>query len=307
MSKKFKVLTPLILGILVILAAVIYLRHTSIPVLEPKGIIGQKEKNLLVFTFLLGLGIIIPVFIMAILILYRYRENNPKKVTYSPDWNSHKLAEITWWTIPIIFIIILGIVTWHSTYQLDPYKSLASKNKQINIDVVSLDWKWLFIYPNQNIATVNYIQIPNNTPINFTITSDTVMNSFWVPQLGGQIYAMPGMVTQLNLMANQIGNYSGSSANISGQGFAGMKFTITSTSLNSFNDWINTIKRGKSALTSVTYASLAKPSINNIPSYYSSVSRDLYDRIIIKYMVPISSSSGVNTNQPSKTLNVGKS
>jgi cytochrome o ubiquinol oxidase subunit 2 len=295
MGKKFKVVLPVLLGAIVILAAVIYLRHTNIPVLEPKGIVGQKEKNLLVFTVLLGLGIIIPTFLMAIFILYRYRENNPKKVKYTPEWSNHKVAETIWWGIPIIFITILSIVTWRSTYQLDPYKSLASSNRQINIQVVSLDWKWLFIYPNLNIASVNFIQIPNNTPVNFEITSDTVMNSFWVPQLGGQIYAMPGMVTELNLMANQIGSYSGSSANISGEGFAGMKFTIKSSSAVNFSDWVKSIKKSNSPLNLKTYTNLAKASINNPITYYSTVNSSLYDMIVTKYMVPISASSYITT------------
>ena len=231
--------------------------------------------------------VIIPVFVMAIVIAWRYREGNTKaKKKYAPNWDQNKLAEFTWWGIPIIIIVILSVVTWVSTHALDPYKPLKSQAKTIKIQVVSLDWKWLFIYPKQNIASVNFVQFPKNTPVDFEITSDSVMNSFWIPALGGQIYSMPGMSTHLHLMANKSGNYSGSSANISGSGFAGMKFTAKASSKASFNSWVKNIQNTLNPLNESEYNKLTKPSKNNPPAYYSSVSNGLYDMIVMKYMMP---------------------
>ena len=287
MYKKLKVLLPILLALAVFAVAGWYLHRTSTPILQPRGIVGQKERGLLGFTLLLGMTVIIPVFVMAIVIAYRYREDNPKKVAYTPDWSSHRVAEFIWWGIPIAIIGILGVVTWRSTYQLDPYKALASSKKPLTVQVVSLDWKWLFIYPEQGVASVNLAPIPVGTSVDFEITSDTVMNSFWVPQLGGQIYAMPGMVTHLHMMANQPGDYAGSSANISGSGFAGMKFTVRGVSEAGFNTWLASAHRSKQALSPAAYAELARPSKVNPQTVYGHVSSELYDTIVMKYMMPI--------------------
>lgn len=290
MKKKLKVILPILLTLAVVLAAVLYLRHVSIPVLQPRGVVGQKERNLMVFTVLLGFAVVIPVFIMTTMIAWRYREGNPKKVAYTPDWSTHRVAETIWWGIPIVIIGVLAVVTWRSTHQLDPYKSLASYHgKQMTVQVVALDWKWLFIYPEQHVASVNLAQIPVGTSVDFEITSDTVMNSFWVPQLGGQIYAMPGMTTHLHLMASKAGDFAGSSANISGSGFAGMKFTVRGGSASDFSAWVKSAQHSSTALNEQTYAKLAAASKNNPVAYYSSVDNRLYDTIVMKYMMPMSS------------------
>lgn len=286
MKTKHKIGLGLLLAVAIIVLAVVYLQHAVIPVLEPRGIVGQKERGLLAFTLLLGLAVIVPVFCMAGFIAYRYREGNPKPAKYTPDWSTHRVAETIWWGIPILIITILGVVTWRSTHQLDPYKALASSRKPLTIQVVSLDWKWLFIYPEQHVASVNLAPIPVGTSVDFTITSDTVMNSFWVPQLGGQIYAMPGMITHLHLMADQVGDYAGSSANISGSGFAGMKFTVRGSSPADFNAWLATAERAPQQLTAKAYTALAQPSQSNPPAVYSHVPTDLYDTIVMNYMMP---------------------
>ncbi|HEY1835251.1 MAG TPA: ubiquinol oxidase subunit II [Candidatus Saccharimonadales bacterium] len=287
---KFVTLGLIVLALLVVVAR--YLHRTNIPILEPRGTIGDKERNLIIFTFLLGLAVIIPVFIMTIVITVKYREGNTKsKVKYMPDWDRHRVAEVAWWGIPILIISILSVVTWVSTYALNPFKPLVSSVKPITVEVVSLDWKWLFIYPQQNIATVNFFQIPVNTPVDFEITSDSVMNSFWIPQLGGQIYSMPGMSTELHLMATSAGSYKGSSANISGSGFAGMTFVAKASSRADFNSWAQSVKHSPNQLTQAAYNKLAKSSKNNPVAYYSSVANNLYDTIVMKYMMPSSSSS----------------
>lgn len=278
------------LALLFLLAAGWYISTLQIDMLDPKGIIALKQYKLLVFTTLLGLLVVIPVFIIAIVIATRYREGNTK-ATYTPNVSTNRLAEAIWWGIPIFLIGILSVVTWISTHDLDPHKPLASSVKPVTVQVVALDWKWLFIYPEQHIASVNLVQFPINTPVNFKITADAPMNSFWIPQLGGQIYAMAGMTTQLHLNATEPGDYRGVSANISGEGFADMHFTARATSQAEFDAWVATAKQTQTELTSASYAELAKQSKNVPVTVYANTETDLYDTIVMKYMMPHSSDS----------------
>ena len=308
MNKKLKIIGLILLVIGFLFIAFWNLHNTSIPVLEPKGQIGIKERNLLIFAIVLSLIVVIPVFILLFSFAWKYRESNTK-AQYSPDLDHSRIAETIWWLIPSVLITVLSVVTWNSSHQLDPYKAILSKNKQLTIQVVALDWKWLFIYPEQHIASVNQVQIPINTPVDFEITSDSVMNSFWIPQLGGQIYAMPGMSTNLNLMANQTGSFRGSSANISGSGFAGMSFVVKSTSTNEFENWANFVQHSSNGLNTGTYNKLAHPSENSPVAFYSYRMPDLFGTILMKYDGPgtamssmgsggsrsMSSISGMNT------------
>jgi cytochrome o ubiquinol oxidase subunit II len=282
---KLKVIVPLVAALAVVALAVWYLRGVNIPVMQPQGSIGHKERNLMVFTVLLGLLIIVPVFIMTIVIAWRYREDNTKaRAKYTPEWDRHRLAEFTWWAIPFAIIAVLSVVTWTSTHDLDPWKPLASSAKTMKIQVVSLDWKWLFIYPEQQIATVNFVQFPAGTPVDFEITSDSVMNSFWIPQLGSQIYSMPGMSTHVHLVADKNGDYRGSSANISGEGFAGMKFVARASSRPDFDKWVQSVAHDSTTLTNSGYNQLAKPSKDNPRAFYALGDKKLYDTILGKYM-----------------------
>jgi cytochrome o ubiquinol oxidase subunit 2 len=183
-------------------------------------------------------------------------------------------------------IAVLAVITWNSSHDLDPFKPLSAQARPIKIQVVALDWKWLFIYPEQNIASVNYVQFPLNTPIDFQITADAPMNSFWIPQLGGQIYAMPGMSTELHLMADKPGHYSGKSANISGEGFSGMTFDTNVSDNDEFNTWVSSVKQKQHPLDLAAYSELAKQSKNNPVTYYSSEDPELFDSIINKYEGP---------------------
>ncbi|MDB5187253.1 MAG: Cytochrome o ubiquinol oxidase subunit [Candidatus Saccharibacteria bacterium] len=262
-----------------------YVSTLHIDILNPKGLIALKEYDLLVFTTLLGFIIVLPVFVLAIFIAWRYRESNTT-AKYTPNVSGNKLAEIIWWGVPIILITILSVVTWTSTHDLDPHKPLASNVKPITVQVIALDWKWLFIYPEQNIATVNLVQFPVDTPVNFVITADAPMNSFWIPQLSGQIYAMAGMTTKLHLNATETGDYKGSSANISGEGFSGMKFTARATSRADFDTWIAEVKTSPRSLTANEYSVLAAQSRNNPVTLYASSVDGLYDTILMKYMMP---------------------
>lgn len=288
MSVKQKLWAGLIVVIAILAALAAYLRSHNIAILEPQGVTGQKERSLIIIAAILSAIVVIPVYVITVVISLKYREGNRRAKKYRPDHDHNRVLEFTWWGIPIIIIGILSVVAWNSSHQLDPYKALAApKNTPpLNIQVIALDWKWLFIYPQQNIATVNIAQIPVNTPVAFHVTSDTVMNSFWVPQLGGQIYAMPGMDTQLHLMATKAGSYDGSSANISGKGFAGMTFTVNAGSSSYFNQWLRGVKNQPRQLTQAAYDQLAKPSQNVTPAYYSSVESGLFNDVVMKYMAP---------------------
>jgi len=256
-----------------------------IAMLLPDGWVAFKERNILFFVQGLMLLIVIPVFILTFIFAWKYRAGNIK-ANYDPNWNDNPIAECIWWGIPFLAVIIISVVTWTESHRLDPYKPLVSDKKPVNIQVVALQWKWLFIYPEQNIATVNFVQFPENTPINFEITADAPMNSFWIPELGGQIYAMPKMRTQLHLIADQIGEFRGSSANLSGKGFAGMHFTAKASSEEDFHRWVASSTQSSNVLTIDEYERLAKPSENNPVEIFSLKEAKLFDYIIMKYMMP---------------------
>ncbi len=283
MSKKYKIGALCLLIIVVLVMAVAYLHGNNIQVLNPKGPIARQERNLIYTALALSLIVVIPVYSLAIIFAVRYREGNTK-AKYSPNLSGNRIAETIWWIVPSIIILILAVITWRSSHTLDPYRPIVSKNKPLTIQVVALDWKWLFIYPQQNVASVNLFEFPENTPLDFEITSDAPMNSFWIPQLGGQIYAMPGMSTQLHLLASSQGSFDGSSANISGKGFAGMTFTAKSTSAQTFQNWLMATKHSSTKLGLQQYDKLMQPSENNPPSYYSLADSNLYYSIIDKYV-----------------------
>jgi cytochrome o ubiquinol oxidase subunit II len=285
MRTKYKIFGGFIVAGGLITLAAYSLRNYDFAVLNTKGTIAAQQRDLMLFATALSLLVIIPVFVLTILFAYKYRETNTS-AAYTPDWDTNRKLEATWWGIPILLIVILSVVTWQTTHSLDPYKPLVSDTKPITVQVVAMQWKWLFIYPEYNIATVNYLQFPEKTPVNFEITSDAPMNSLWIPQLGGQIYAMSGMSTKLHLMADSVGTYNGYSANISGAGFAGMRFVAESTNDQDFAKWVNTVQASDNKLTAQAYAELAKPSENNPVVTYSPVAKGLYGGVIMKYMVP---------------------
>ncbi|WP_346429846.1 ubiquinol oxidase subunit II [Pseudomonas citronellolis] len=249
---------------------------------DPKGQIGADEKSLIITCTLLMLLVVVPVIVMTLAFAWKYRASNTK-ATYMPDWAHSTRIELVVWLVPCVIIAILGWITWESTHKLDPYRPLDSDVKPITIQAVSLDWKWLFIYPEQGIATVNEIAFPKDTPVNFQITSDTVMNSFFIPQLGSQIYSMTGMLTKLHLIANEEGVFDGISANYSGAGFSGMKFKAIATSEQGFQDWVAKVKAAPAGLQEEGFPELAKPSENVPATYFSSVTPDLFQHILTKH------------------------
>lgn len=283
MNKKYQVALFILLLLGVVVFIVLFSIKGNLSVIYPKGLIGVKQRDLLVIATLLMLIIVVPVSIIAVAFAWKYRVGN-RKAKYDPNWNDNALAEWIWWGFPCIIIAILGVITWKGCYDLDPFKPIESSKKPLTIQVVALDWKWLFIYPEQNIASVNFFQFPNETPINFEITSDAPMNSFWIPALGGQIFAMPGMRTELHLIANEMGSFRGVSANLSGRGFSGMTFTAKSSSQEDFDKWVQSLQRSPKHLDLNEYAKLAKQSENNPIALYLLKQKNLFNWILMKYM-----------------------
>ena len=295
MSGKNKLRMLALIIIATGVAVTVFLHSHNVAILNPQGLIAHKELRLMVTATLLMLIVVIPVFILTFWIAWRYREGNTR-AQYSPDWDHNSALEFTWWALPLIIISILAVVAWRSSHELDPFKPVYAAKAPITIQVVALDWKWLFIYPEQSIASVNFVQFPAQTPVDFQITSDAPMNSFWIPSLGGQIYAMAGMRTQLHLIADGNGSYNGVSANISGRGFAGMKFIARSSSPADFDKWVSSVRRSPNHLNQAGYDKLAQPSENNPISYYSSTDAGLFDRTLMKFMMPTGQMMPMDSN-----------
>lgn len=304
MRKDSKHLKRRILQVLVsVFVAVLFLGVLTlatygrdIPVLQPQGFIAAEQYKLILVTTLLGTFVVAPVFILLFTVAWKYRESNTK-AKYEPELEGSKRLEALWWGIPCLIIIILGIITAISTFALDPYKKLESEKKPVTVQVISLQWKWLFIYPEEGIATVNYLNIPEKTPVNFKITSDAPMNSFWVPALGGQVYSMTGMITRLHLKANNTGTFQGASANLSGDGFSGMRFKVNSLTEDDYLAWLSESKKSSDFLTSITYNELRQPSKNNPQKTYGLIEGGIYEAVVMKYMSPKSGENEHSTSE----------
>ncbi|WP_172197066.1 ubiquinol oxidase subunit II [Saccharibacillus qingshengii] len=252
-------------------------------VLDPKGPIAAKQLDLMIITVILCAIIIVPVLIITFIIVWRYRASN-KKADYKPEWAHSNLLEAIWWGIPIVIIIVLAIITVRYTHELEPAKALASDKEEVTIQVVSLNWKWLFLYPEEGIATLNTITIPEDRPVRFELTADSPMNSFWIPELGGQIYAMSGMSMALHLQADEPGTYFGTGANFTGEHFENMTFDVHATSDADYEKWIAEAKASPNTITAESYEEMSKPTESEEPTLYSSFPEGIYESIVTKYM-----------------------
>lgn len=257
-------------------------------VLNPAGDIAAQQGNLIVVSTVLMLLIIVPVIALTILFAWKYRKSNTE-AKYEPDWDHSTKLELVIWGAPLLIIIALGLITWITTHTLDPYRPLSRLSegrpipadvKPLVIEVVALDWKWLFIYPEQGIATVNVLATPVDVPIRFKITASTYMNSFYIPALAGQIYAMAGMETKLHAVLNKPGTYEGFSANYSGDGFSHMRFKYHGLSDADFESWVSKVKARGNVLDKPTYVALEKPSEREPVRLYGSVDPTLYHAIL---------------------------
>ena len=253
-------------------------------VLHPEGPVGNREVSLLVITTLLMLIVVLPVFGLTFWFAWRYRAGRHSATAtasdYTPEWSASGKLELLVWSVPFAIVLALNIANWRSTTALDPYKPLAGSSPALVIDVVSLNWKWLFIYPAQGIASINEVAIPAGAQVDFRITSDAAMNSFFIPQLGTQIYAMSGMITQLHLLAKNPGRYSGYSTNFSGPGFAEMHFTTIATSTAGFAAWVARARAAPGVLDDAGYQFLTGGQSNVPPSYFGHVTPGLFNDIV---------------------------
>jgi cytochrome o ubiquinol oxidase subunit II len=248
-------------------------------VLDPHGPVGGAERLILLNATAIMLVVVVPVIVLTLTFAWWYRASN-KRATYSPEWAYSEHIELVVWSIPAMVVILLAGVAWTGSHALDPARGLKAEAKPIRIEVVALDWKWLFIYPDQQVATVNELIIPSGVPVEFALTSANVMNAFFVPQLGSQIYAMPGMTTHLNLMSDHPGEYAGLSSNFSGDGFSDMRFLVRAVPAAEFSSWLARTHGEGGALDAGAYSQLAHPGSNAKVQTYRSVDQNLFERIV---------------------------
>ncbi len=270
------------LSLLVLIIAT-NLRNADVALLDPKGLIATEQYNLFLISSALLLLIAVPTIFIFYYVAWKYRETNDK-VTHETESQDGRGFMFGIWAIPVVFLVVLGGIMWTSTHRLEPQKAIASNVEPVTVQVVAMRWKWLFIYPEQKIATVNFVQIPTDTPIRFELTADEVsMSSFWIPHLGGQLYAMTGHVNPLNLMAEKPGDYPGSSAELNGHGFAGMKFIARASSPAVYESWVKDVQLNSGILQAEDYEELLQPSENNLVTFYNLEDPNLYDKVVMKY------------------------
>jgi cytochrome o ubiquinol oxidase subunit 2 len=255
-------------------------------ILPSQGFVGKGDTQILIDSLAIMLVIVVPTILATLAVGWWFRSSN-LNARHRPDFVYSGKIEMVTWSIPLMTIILLGGVAWIGAHKLDPAQPLPSHDTALNVQVVSLDWKWLFIYPDQNIASVNRLVIPVDTPVHFTLTSASVMNAFFVPQLGSMIYTMNGMATQLNLIADEPGTFLGMSSHFSGDGFADMEFNVDALPMEKFSAWVDETRNGGyGTLTSQSYAELAKQSRNVAAFAYSSVEPDLFHKIVAQGLPP---------------------
>jgi cytochrome o ubiquinol oxidase subunit II len=266
-------------GLLVLTLLSVVLGGCSEGILNPKGPIAAGERLILFNSLGIMLAIVIPTILATLAVAFWFRASN-SRASYLPDFEYSGRLELLVWSIPAMTVLLVGGVAWVGAHDFDPRKAIASTARPVTVQVVSLDWKWLFIYPEQGIASVNHLTVPVGTPISFELTSSTVMNSFFVPQLGGQIYTMSGMSTHLQLQADQAGTYPGLSAMFSGDGFSDMRFMVDAVESDGFAQWVREARETGRVLDAQSYADLAKPSKAVAPFTYRAVTDDLFSGIV---------------------------
>ena len=262
--------------------ALILVGCNRMPLLDPKGPVGETQRFLIIAAIALMLIVVTPVWLMAVWFSRRYRASN-NAATYAPKWSESARIDLVIWLLPIAIIMALGYLAWTETQRLDPYAPIAVNAPPIHVEAISMDWKWLFIYPDQGIAVVNELAFPVDVPLSFRPTSDTVMTSFFIPRLGSQIYAMAGMETRLHLLANEPGVYAGQNQQYSGSGYSYMNFQAIATPREDFEAWVQRVKQARKKLDLREYERLARPSLGQPITYFSSVTPNLFDDVIRKF------------------------
>lgn len=255
-------------------------------VLDPHGPVGRSERLMLYDATAIMLAVIVPVIILTLAFAWWFRTEN-RRARYRPEWEYAGRIEVIVWAIPALVILFLGGIAWVGSHELDPPRGLQSDTQPLEVQVVSLDWQWLFIYPAQGIASLNHLVIPAGTPVRFSLTSQTVMNSFFIPQLGSQIYTMAGMTTHLNLQADERGTYHGLSAQFSGDGFSDMHFDVEAVADEEFQSWVSVARANGGALDGPAFAELARPRHANGSATFATVSAGLFDSIANNRFAPV--------------------
>lgn len=269
------------LGLLIL--ALVWMTQADVTLYNPKGLIAEQQFKLMMFSTAVLLAVAVPTIGLLYSFAWKYRESNPKA---KRDLTKRRggLFAVSLWIIPILVLVILASVVIPTTYKLDPHEAIASDKKPLVIQVIALRWKWVFIYPEQRISTVNYVQVPVDRPIQFNLTADEApMNSFWIPHWGGQLYAMTAHDNRLNLMADTTGDFTGRAAEINGEGFSGMQFQARASSNSEFDQWVNRVRQSPKSLTSFEYSKLVLPSENNRPTFYAATDPNIYKTVLAKY------------------------
>jgi cytochrome o ubiquinol oxidase subunit II len=288
---KTTIACPMWLRATSITSAAMLLASCNEGVLDPHGPVGKAERVILYDSTAIMLAVIIPVIVLTLAFAWWFRARN-SQARYRPDWEFSGRIEMIIWSIPALVILFLGGIAWTGSHDLDPAAPLEDSVAPLDIEVVSFDWRWLFIYPHEGIASLNRLVVPAGVPLRFRLTSTTVMNSFFVPQLGSQIYAMPNMVSKLNLKADQPGTFEGLSAMFSGDGFSDMRFDLVSMQKEAFEDWVATTKTQGGILDANTIEGLSKPAKANGAQTYAQVSEGLFDKISSGHMAAVSPQRG---------------
>lgn len=283
--------TPLIIGIVAVVAAgfasALYISHLDLPLLLPAGPVATGERDVMIMVVALAAIAVVPAYILLYLFAFMFREGNTAWEHWRlPEWDHYgRIAEIVWWLVPTLIMVALSFVAWETSHSLDPYQPIEGNGPPLEVQVVSLTWKWLFIYPAEDVALLNQLVIPVGRPVHFTLTADAPMNSFWIPALAGQVMVMPGMSTQLWLRADRAGTFDGWSGNLSGEGFASMRFDAAALLPADFDAWMTAAASSSQPLSDATYHVLSAPSSADPASAFSPVSPGLYGRVVESYMM----------------------
>ncbi|QHE94821.1 ubiquinol oxidase subunit II [Pandoraea fibrosis] len=273
--------------------AMVPMSGCTLELLDPKGSVGEQEKHLILIALGVMLLVVIPVIVLTLVFFWRYRETNTA-ATYSPKWAHSTKIEVVVWSIPVVIVVSLAVMIWETTHKLDPYRPIepvATDKPPVRVEVVALNWKWLFIYPDYHVATVNKLVLPVDTPVEFKLTAESLMNAFFIPQLGSMVYAMSGMQTKLHLIASETGTYAGMSSAYSGAGFSDMHFKTHVTSRDDFDEWVRQAQGVPDTLDAPTYVKLEQPGTGAPVAIYANVMPGLFDAIVGKYMGPMDGAS----------------
>ena len=281
MKRVLVIVLPILVALALVALFWFLLDGKRIDVLQPTGEVASAQKNIFALTVFLSALVVVPVFTMLAVFSLRYRKGS-NKGSYRPEWGENKWLEGLWWAIPVLIIGVLGVVTYQTSHSLDPYRERAG-GEPLDVQVVALRWKWLFIYPEQQVATLNHLPLPVDRPVRFSMTADAPMSAFWIPSLGSQTYAMNGMASKLNLKASEIGEYTGYTTNINGEGYAKMTFKTNVMSQGDFASWSETAKASDGSMNMAEYESLSEPASVTDERTYRLANAKLFDMIMQKF------------------------